>query len=78
MGKMNLSLPKPLHDFVDAQADEGGFASTGEYVRDLVRREKDRQKLRALLIEGAESAATEPVGEAWFAALRKRARRDPE
>lgn len=38
---MNVSLPEELKSFVDAQAERGGYGSTSEFVRDLIRREQD-------------------------------------
>ena len=42
MTTMNVSLPEELKAFVDAQAERGGYGSTSEFVRDLIRREQDR------------------------------------
>ena len=39
---MNVSLPDEFKAFVDAYVDDGGFGSTSEYVRDLIRRDQDR------------------------------------
>lgn len=55
---MNVSLPDELTSYVDHQADHGRYGSTSEYVRDLIRRDHDRQHLRRLLLDGA----TSPVG----------------
>ena len=40
---MNVSPPDELKSYVDEQVGDG---STSEYVRDLIRRDKDRQQLR--------------------------------
>ena len=50
---MNVSLPNELKSYVDQQVGDGGYGSTSEYVRDLIRRDKDRQHLRRVLIDGA-------------------------
>jgi putative addiction module CopG family antidote len=52
---MNVSLPDELRSFVDQEVDEGGYGSTSEYVRALVRRDQDRHQLRTLLSDGASS-----------------------
>ncbi len=52
---MNVSLPDELRSFVDAQVNHGGYGSTSEYVRDLIRRARDRERLRSTLLEGAAS-----------------------
>ena len=53
MSTMNVSLPDELKSYVDEQVGDGGYGSTSEYVRDLIRRDKDRQQLRRVLLLGA-------------------------
>jgi antitoxin ParD1/3/4 len=71
---MNISLPEALKSFVDEQVSGRGFGTSSEYVRELIRKDQDRQKLRDLLLEGAESAATGPADAAYFDTLRDRVR----
>lgn len=71
---MNISLPDALKSFVDEQVAGRGYGSSSEYVRELIRKDQDRQNLRGLLLEGASSPPTAPVDDAYFDALRKRAR----
>lgn len=73
MSTMNVSLPEPLKAFVDAQVARGAYGSTSEYVRELIRRDLERSRLRDLLLAGAESAADVDVDDAFFARLRDRA-----
>lgn len=70
---MNISLNEPLKRFVDKQVREGGYSTSSEYMRELLRKERDREKLRKLLIDGARSGPARPVDEAWFAKLRQHA-----
>ena len=72
MGTVNLTLPDALEDFVDEQVAARGFASSGDYLRDLIRREKERAALRDLLLAGAASAPTAPADDAWFDEFRER------
>lgn len=72
MTTMNVSLPDELKSFVDAQVDQGGYGSTSEFVRDLIRREQDRQRLRGLLLDGASSPVGALADASYFAALRAR------
>lgn len=74
MSTMNVSLPESLKSFVDEQVIVRGYGTSSEYVRDLIRKDADRQQLRGLLMEGAGSAAAPPAGAAYFDALRKRVR----
>lgn len=71
---MNVSLPAELKAFVDEQVDAGAYGSTSEFVRDLIRREQDRQQLRRLLLDGAQSPAGPQGDDAYFESLRQRAR----
>lgn len=52
-----------------------GFGTSGEYMRDLIRRDQDRQTLRALLLEGANSDPGVPADAAYFDQLRARVRK---
>jgi antitoxin ParD1/3/4 len=72
MSTMNVSLPEELRAYVDAQVEDGRYGSTSEYVRELIRRDQDRQHLRSLLEEGARSAAGPAADSAYFAGLRNR------
>jgi len=72
---MKVSLPENLKAFVDQRVGGGGFGTSSQYVRDLTRRDQDRQQLRGLLLEGAASAPTAAVDTACLEALRKRATR---
>ena len=69
---MNISLPDTLKDFVDKQVGARGFGTSSEYVRELIRKDQDRQQLRGLLLAGAQSAPTAPVDAAYFDGLRRR------
>jgi len=73
MSTMNISLPESLKQFIDQQVANRGYGTSSEYVRELIRRDQDRQLLRGLLLEGASSAPGVPVDDDYFAALRKRA-----
>jgi antitoxin ParD1/3/4 len=76
MTTMNVSLPDELKSYVDEQVSDGGYGSTSEFVRDLIRRDKDRQHLRRMLIDGA-SSNPGPIADApYFTSLRDRMRPD--
>jgi antitoxin ParD1/3/4 len=69
---MNILLPDSLKSFVDGQVARRGYATSSEYVRELIRVDQDRQRLRDLLLEGAESPATTAADDAYFNRLRDR------
>lgn len=71
---MNISLPESLKAFVDEQVSQRGYGTSSEYVRELIRRDKDRLQLRNMLLAGASSAPTAPVSETYFEDLRERVR----
>ena len=50
---MNISLPETLKAFVDKQVSQGSYGTSSEYVRELIRRDRDRLQLRGLLMAGA-------------------------
>lgn len=69
---MNISLPEALKAFVDRQVSTRGYGTSSEYMRDLIRKDQDIQRLRELLLDGAGSAATAPADAAYFRGLRDR------
>ncbi len=72
MSTMNISLPDALKSFIEEQVNQRGYGTSSEYVRELVRRDQERFRLRGLLLEGASSALASPVDAAYFDALRGR------
>jgi len=72
---MNISLPDSLKAEVDEQVSTRGYGTSSEYVRDLIRRDLDRQQLRGLLLDGAGSQPGDLADESYFDQLRERARR---
>lgn len=72
MSTMNISLPEALKAFVDEQVTDKGYSTSSEYVRELIRRERDREQLRQLLLEGAASPQTAVADAAYFEGLRAR------
>lgn len=75
MSTMNISLPASLKSFVDRQVASRGYGTSSEYVRELIRRDRDRQRLRGLLLDGADSTPAATADRAWFARLRERTQR---
>ena len=74
MVTMNVSLPDGLKSFVDERVGQGGFGSTSEYVRDLIRRDRERERLRGLVLDGASSSAGPVADDSYFESLRARVR----
>ena len=74
MTTMNISLSDALKSFVDDQVGAGGYSSSSEYVRELIRKERDRQHLRGLLLEGPASPPAVTADAGYFDELRGRVR----
>ena len=74
MTTMNVSLPDGLKSFVDEQVATRGYSTSSEYVRELIRKDQERERLRGLLLDGAASAPTAPADNVYFDALRRRVR----
>lgn len=77
MSTMNISLPEALKSFVDQQVSGRGFGTSSEYIRELIRKDQNRQNLRQLLLDGGASVPTEAVDNAYFDGLRDRIRGRP-
>lgn len=71
MSTMNISLPNTLKSFVDEQVSRGAYGTSSEYLRELIRRDKDRLHLRSLLLDGAASAPAAVVDAVYFKNLRE-------
>ena len=66
MSTMNISLPETLKSFIDTQVSDGDYGSSSEYMRDLLRKEQDRVRLRELLLDGAASPVSANVWNAEY------------
>lgn len=75
MSTMNISLPAPLKEFVDEQVTQRGYGTSSEYIRELIRKDQDRTRLRALLLKGARSAPGGAADERYFDRLRRGVRK---
>jgi antitoxin ParD1/3/4 len=74
MSTMNISLPDSLKAYVDDQVAGRGFGTSSEYMRDLIRRDQDRQRLRRLLLDGVASEPGPAASSSYFDKLRERVR----
>ena len=67
---MNVSLPKPLKQYVDGKVSSGVYGSTSEFVREAIRekfeREQGRASLTAKLIEGLNSGKPISYSDDYF------------
>ena len=73
MSTMNISLPDSMKAYVDQRVSQEGYGTSSEYVRELIRRDKDRSQLRVMMLKGLESPVTGQADAAYFQSLRERA-----
>lgn len=74
MSTMNISLPDELRQFVDQRIQSEGYGTSSEYIRELIRRDRDRAQLREYLLDGLRSGRGGVMDADYFASLRKLAR----
>ena len=67
---MNISLPEELKFFVDTRLQSDGYGTSSEYIRELIRRDRDRVQMRDYLLDGMKTQADGPMDGAYFNALR--------
>ena len=82
MTSLNISLPEPLKQYVESQVASGDWGTPSEYVRELIRQDKERRlgDLEQELVAAAKGPKIEiPLAEirrkGLIAALRQHARR---
>lgn len=65
MATMNISLPEPMKRWVEAQAeaDDGRYSNSSDYVRDLIRRDQVRREKIAHVQRLVDEALAEPTVE---------------
>ena len=71
MTTMNISLPDALKSFVDEQVGTRGYSTSSEYVRELIRKDRDRQRLHGMILEGAVSPLAGTADADYFDRLRR-------
>jgi antitoxin ParD1/3/4 len=82
MATMTISLPDPMKDWIEAQIKQGSYASASDYVRDLVRRDRERQARPELTIEDlrriVEESRASGIGTRSVAEIKAAARKAAE
>lgn len=77
MATMNVSLPTAMKDWVEARAETGRYSNASDYVRDLIRRDQEREDklavLQRMIEEGEESGVSPRSAEEIRAIARRRA-----
>ncbi|NJK67932.1 MAG: type II toxin-antitoxin system ParD family antitoxin [Microcoleus sp. SU_5_3] len=66
---LNISLPESMRDFISEQVAKGGYSTTSEYIRHLIRQELERvakAQLETLLLEGLDSGESIEITDEWW------------
>jgi len=72
---LEQALPELLRAFVEQRVREGAYVDTADYLRDLVRRDREQQaaqRLRELIEEGLASGPATPLTEIDVERIRER------
>lgn len=63
MTNMNVSLPNEMKEWIVSRTETGRYGNSSDYIRDLIRRDQQREAKRAhlqnLITEGLESGICE-------------------
>jgi antitoxin ParD1/3/4 len=73
MTSLNISLPEPLREWIETQVKRGRYGNASEYLRDLIRRDQERQaqdRLEDILLEGIKSGPVSYLTKRDWAELR--------
>ena len=75
MATMNISVPGPMKDWVQAQIEGGKYASLSDYVRDLIRKDQQqRDKLAALQVAIALGMESGQAGDLDIDSIKRKAK----
>lgn len=70
MATMNVSLPDPMKEWVEAQSLTGRYSNASDYVRDLIRRDQERTDkiahMQKLVDEGLTSGVSDRTADEIF------------
>jgi len=47
MATMNISLPDKMKEWVERQTEDGSYSNASDYVRDLIRKDQERERVYA-------------------------------
>lgn len=48
MATMNISIPDPMKDWVQAQVETGAYANSSDYIRDLIRKDQENRNKQVI------------------------------
>lgn len=71
MATMNVSLPEEMKSWVENNARSGRYSNSSDYVRDLIRRDQDREVMIANMQERVTEGINSGVGNHSMSELRE-------
>jgi len=77
MTSFNISLPRALKEYIEAQVAGGTYSTPSEYVRELIRDDQKRrakEEIEAALLQGLRSGPAKEIDAAFWANRRKELR----
>ena len=78
MATMNISLPDPMKAWVESRTQDGRYSNASDYVRDLIRRDQDRQQAIAELQQVVDDALASGVSDRSFPDILTAARQEAQ
>lgn len=78
MPNLIISLPDALKTFVDDQVAQHGYGTSSAYIQELIRKDRDSQALRSLLLDGAASPLAGVADLKYFQTLRQSVKATPK
>jgi antitoxin ParD1/3/4 len=69
MTTVNISLPDSMRDFINEQVEKGGYSTTSEYIRHLIRQDLERvqkSRIEKLLLAGLDSGEAIEITDEWW------------
>ncbi|PZU94292.1 MAG: type II toxin-antitoxin system ParD family antitoxin [Chelatococcus sp.] len=83
MATMTISLPEAMKRWVEGRSEDGRYGNSSDYVRDLIRRDQEREATIARIQQGLDEARSSGVSsrgmdELWREAQRRAAVREPD
>ena len=77
MTTMNISLPDSMKAWVESRSKRGRYSNASDYVRDLIRQDRDREEalsgLRILIQQGIDSGESDQTFDEIIAEARAEA-----
>lgn len=78
MAQMNVSIPRQMKSWCDAQVKSGRYSTASDYVRDLIRRDQDdregHSKVQAMIDDAIASGISPHSLDEVFALAKEKAR----